>query len=286
MNKVECSVIIVNWNVKDLVVKTVEAALNQTDVNLEVIVVDNNSSDESVKALQDKFANKIKLIASNTNLGFAKANNKAVAVANGEYLLILNPDCFLNEHSLSLALKRYKQNDCGVLGFRLFNADGSQQLSIRNFPDLISILLFCFRINHWPKLFSYFSNYFQLNFNYNKEQFVEQVMGACFLIKTELFKKLNGFDEKFYIWFEEVDLCKRVTNLGYKNLYFPEAQAIHVGGQSFNQANNCRKSKIFYNSLLYYSQKHFSNNLKPLLFVSCKLSIVFGCIISLWKKKS
>lgn len=284
MSTVDCSIIIVNWNVKDLVIKTITAALKQTDVVTEIIVVDNDSHDGSVEALKTIFGDKIKLIESKENLGFAKANNLAAKQAVGEYLLILNPDCFLHEHALTPAINRLKGDNNGILGFRLLNEDGSQQLSIRKFPRVIDVFLFCLRLNHWPRLFSYFSNYFQLNFDYAKEQSVEQVMGACFLIKNSLFKQLNGFDEGFYIWFEEVDLCQRVHNLGYKNLYFPQAQATHVGGQSFGQASTCRKSRIFYNSLYYYSKKHFNLFLQPIIFIGCKLSIYLGCILALWKK--
>lgn len=286
MSTVDCSIIIVNWNVKDLVIKTISHVLEQTNVNTEIIVVDNASSDGSVQAIQQAFPEQVKLIASPVNLGFAKANNLGAQQASGDYLLILNPDCYLNEGSLNLALQSIKNNQVDILGFRLFNADGSQQLSVRNFPRLKDIFLFCLRINHWQKIFSIFSNYFQLNFDYNKSQPVEQVMGACFLIKTELFKQLKGFDEKFFIWFEEVDLCKRVKDLNKTIYYDKDCTAVHVGGQSFHQASGCYKSKIFYNSLYYYTTKHFSLVFKPIFFIICKLAILPGCFYSLWKKKA
>lgn len=278
-----CSIVIVNWNVKELVVKTITAVLAQTDVDCEIIVVDNASTDGSVSALKEIFADKIKLIASDKNLGFAKANNLAVSQATGEYLLILNPDCYLHDQALATGINEMSQLNAGILGFRLFNADGSQQLSIRNFPNVLDIFLFIFRLNHWPKVFSYFSNYFQLNFDYNKTQPVEQVMGACFLIKRDLFNRLHGFDERFYIWFEEVDLCKRVNNLTQTIFYSTNACATHVGGQSFSQAKGCRKSKIFFTSLYYYSKKHFNLFWQPFIFIGCKLSSLLGCLVNLWK---
>ena len=285
MSQIDCSVLIVNWNVKDLVIKTITEVLKQTNVTTEIIVVDNDSNDGSAEALKKMFGDKIKLIASKRNLGFAKANNTASRQAHGEYLLILNPDCYLQPGSLKTGLDYIKDSGAGIVGFRLFNYDGSQQLSIRNFLRIKDVFLFCLRFNHWPKLFSKFSNYFQLNFNYEKCQQVEQVMGACFLIKRELFNQLEGFDKNFFIWFEEVDLCKRVYDLGYKINYCTDAKATHVGGQSFDRANGCKKSKIFYNSLNYYTKKHFKYFWQPIFFISCKLAIIPGCLYSLWKRK-
>lgn len=285
MTKFDCSVIIVNWNVKPLLISTIEHVLDQTDVNCQIIVVDNASSDNSVTALKERFADRVTVIASPVNLGFAKANNLAVSQANSDFLLILNPDCYLNKNSLKLALESINHNQVDILGFRLFNHDGSQQLSIRKFPRIKDVILFCLRLNHWQSFYSVFSDYFQLKFNYDLSQPVEQVMGACFLIKTSLYKQLNGFDEKFFIWFEEVDLCYRSHKLNKKIYYDKNCSAVHIGGQSFGQASGCHKSKLFYNSLYYYSSKHFSSMLKPLFFTLCQLAILPGCFYGLWKKK-
>jgi GT2 family glycosyltransferase len=280
----ECSIIIVNWNVKDLLIKTIGTVIAQTNVNKEIIIIDNGSIDGSVKALKEHFDDKIVIIPSQENLGFARANNLAVKQSKGEYLLFLNPDCYLEDNSLATALSASKHNKDAIVGFRLFNDDASQQLSIRKLPRLKDIFLFCLRFNHWPKLYSLFSDYFQLKFNYNISQPVEQVMGACFLVKKSLFEQLGGFDEKFFIWLEEVDLCKRTLGLNKLIYYEKNARATHIGGQSFNQVSGCEKNKIFFSSLFYYSKKHFSLFYQPFIYLATKISIILGCLFSLWKK--
>ncbi len=256
------SIIIVNWNVKDLLEKcltsiyrSVNSSGNKKDSSFEVFVVDNGSKDESVEMVQKEFP-QVKLIINKENLGFAKANNQAIKQTQSEFILLLNPDTeILQKSSLFKMIDFMKAHpDCGIAGCKLLNTDRTLQLSIRRFPTLISqIIILTKTPNFFPWLVK---EYLGFNNNYQKIQKVDQVMGSFFMIRKKVIEQIGLLDENFWAWFEEVDFCKRAKNIGWKVYYTPEIEIIHHKGQSFNQL--VKKQKVFNKSLLYYFKKHHS----------------------------
>lgn len=247
------SIIIVSWNVKDLLRKclhSIEAFANDA----EVIVVDNASNDGSVEMIQKEFPN-VKLVANTHNVGFAKANNQGVEIATGEYVLFLNPDTELHPESLSKSLEAIKNNPkIGILGCQLHNPDGTIQPSVRRFPTVETILALALKLGKvFPDL-QVLKKYLAADFDYSKSQVVDQVMGAFMLLRPNVIAK-PIFDERYFIWFEEVDLCRRVKAAGYDVYYFADAAITHHGGQSFAQQPVVAKQWLFFKSAAQYLWK-------------------------------
>ncbi len=250
------SIIIVAWNVKDLLRRCL-SSLFQTkqDIDFEVIVVDNASVDGTAKMVEQDFP-QVKLIANHKNKGFAVACRQGVDIAGGDYLLFLNDDTQVFDHTLDKTVNYLKQHPrAGVLGCKILNPDGSLQPSVRKLPTLVDQLVVLSKLhNFFPSLLA---EYLQLDFDYQKSQAVEQVMGAYFLTPRIVWQKLGGFDPNFYLWFEEVDYCARAKQAGFEVVYFSEAAMIHQGGASFGQLKALPEQRIFNRSLLYYAKKHW-----------------------------
>lgn len=257
MTTVELSIIIVNWNTCNLLRQCLKSIYQITEnINFEVFVVDNASSDKSVQMVQNEFP-QVKIIANKKNLGFAKANNQAIKQSQGEYILLLNPDTIVLSNAISKSINFLKNNPkVGILGCKILNPDNTWQPSCRTFPTIISQIVILLKLhNLFPHLIK---KYLMLEMDENKIQEVDQVMGAFFLIKKEVIEKIGYLDDKYWIWFEEVDFCQRAKRAGFKTYYFPEAQIIHYKAQSFNQVLPLKKQWHFNLSLLRYLWKFHS----------------------------
>ena len=251
------SIIIVSWNVRELLEKCLTSIYqNSATIDLEVFVVDNNSQDETVKMVKRQFP-QVNLLAETKNLGFAKANNLALKQAKGEYVLLLNPDTEIFSNTLDQALSFMASHpDCGLLGCQMLYADKTLQPSIRRFPSFWPILIMLLKL---PKLFPHLrslDNYLATDFDYRQEQAVDQVMGAFMLMPKKIIELIGLLDEAFFIWFEEVDFCRRVWSEGYKVYYSPSVTIIHHGGQSFSQQKTVTKQRRFFKSALIYFKKY------------------------------
>jgi hypothetical protein len=265
------SIIIVSWQVKDLLencLRSIYAKL--VDLNFEVIVVDNNSTDGTVEMVRSNFP-QTKILASRNNLGFARANNLGLKNSSGDFVLFLNPDTEFFDSSLTRAINFIAHDKkIGILGARLLNADLTLQPSVRRFPALFDHLIMMFKLHHLFLL----KRYLALDFNYDKTQNVEQVMGALFLVSRQCLNKIGFWDEKYYLWFEEVDFCQRAIGAGFKVVYFAQTEIIHYGGRSFNQEKfNLKKQWIFSLSRLNYIKKHQSVLAYWLIFLLTPISL-------------
>ncbi len=257
MDKPKLSIIIVSWNVKNFLSKCLYSLYEyRKNLNIEVIVVDNNSTDGSVEIIRNKFPDS-KIIANKKNLGFAKANNQGIAVSNADLILLLNPDTEIMEGTLQKMVEFMQKNEkAGIAGCKHLNPDFTFQPSVRRFPNFLIILMLITKI---AKIFPnnrLFLSYLAKDIDNSKNQQVDQVAGSFFLIKKKLIDQIENFDEKFFIWFEEVDMCKRAKNAGWQVWYVAQAQMIHHGGQSFKQQLLIRNQKNFLKSALYYLKKH------------------------------
>lgn len=261
----QTSVIIVSWNVRELLRVCLKALERERRVSqIEVIVVDNASLDNTATLVRQEFP-WVKFIAQPTNLGFAKACNQAAKLATGRYFVFLNPDTevsagFFNDLEREFA----RHARVGILGGHLLRPDGSTQPSVRGLPTPWPMVLETLKLlQRFPWLAP---SYLRLSFNYETSQFVEQVMGACFAVRRETWEQLNGFDERFFVWFEEVDFCKRALTQGYEIWYSAHLILIHQQGQSFNQLTYAKRHRLFTQSLLWYARKHFGLLLWSLLW--------------------
>lgn len=284
----DVSIIIVSWNVRDQLKKCLQSIQQYTlNVNYEIFVVDNNSQDNAADLIQNEFPNVI-LIANKDNRGFASACNQAIKKSQGKYVLLLNPDTELKENSILQMINfMEKRNDCGIAGCKIINFDGSVQPSVRKFPDLVSHIFILLKLHNFFLNLSSIKKYYQTKFNYTKEQVVDQVMGAFYMVKHDLLKKIGFFDELYFIWYEEVDLCKVFKNSGFNTYYNPSTEVLHQKGSSFAQVSPLKKQFIFNRSMLHYFFKHSNIFSYLILFVLNPFSLALAGIVQMigFKKK-
>lgn len=254
----DLSIIIVSWNTRDLLKRCLDSIYQHTrGVHFEIFVIDNNSEDETKDMVEEYKSGNLYLIVNKTNRGFAAANNQGIKKAQGKYILLLNPDTKLKENSFAKMMEFMEtQPLCGICGCHLLNSDASHQNSVRRFPKFLDQALILLKLHHLYDGFSSFKKYIAQGFNYQKSQMVDQVMGACFMIKRELVARIGLLDEKFFIWFEEVDYCKRAYNAGYEIWYYADTELTHHFRQSFKLVMPVKKQRIWNKSLRYYFWKH------------------------------
>jgi GT2 family glycosyltransferase len=255
----DLSVVIVSWKVKDKLKDNLSALFNsQGDFKFEVFVVDNNSEDGSAEMITNDFP-QVHLIANPDNRGFAAANNQAIKLSQGNFILLLNPDMQVESDTLIKILDWTKNNpQATVTGCKLVDGQGEIVKQVRRFPKFFDQLAITLKLPHvFPSIID---KYLYSDFDYTKEAKVDSIRGAFFLINREAYKKISGenlplLDERYFIWFEEVDFCRQVYKLGGEVWYAPVASCLDYVGQSFKQVNRGQTQKYFSDSMIKYFQK-------------------------------
>ncbi len=258
----QISVIIVNYKVKDLLDKALESLFRfNTDIDLDVIVVDNDSNDGSEGMIRLKYP-QVRYIQSGGNLGFAKANNIGYKLSKYEHVLLLNPDTeFIEDGSLKKLIELFDSRvDIGAMACKLLNSDSTLQSSCRRLPTLASQIFVLLKLhNFFPYIIPAIKKYYMLDFDYNSEKKVEQVMGAFLLTTKKVVESVGGLlDEDYWLLFEEVDLCARIKETGLDIIFTPITSIKHHKGESFRQEKILKNQKTFNASLLIYFKKHKS----------------------------
>ncbi|MDI6803206.1 MAG: glycosyltransferase family 2 protein [Bacteroidota bacterium] len=256
------SVVIVNWNTcEDLETCLTSLTDRSGFLNLEIIVVDNASEDDSVQMVRSKFPNAI-LIANQVNLGFAAAVNQGINNARGKYLLILNADIVSNFESIQVLINTLEfRKDVGAVAPRLINLDGSLQRGYyRKLPTLMQILLFYTSLSKFTFKHPYLvKKYLEVYFEENATQFeVEQSPGGCIMIRREVLETVGLMDESFFLFFEDVDWCYRIRKGGWRLLCYNAVSMIHKGGSSFMRLDNSVFYGRFLLSLNQFVDKHYT----------------------------
>jgi GT2 family glycosyltransferase len=239
----------------------------------ELIVVDNDSKDGSVEYLQPLFPD-VRFIQMDSNLGFARANNSAIPYCSGEYVLFLNPDTLIPEDLLKSCLRYFHEHpDTGALGVRMVDGNGNfLPESKRAFPSPMAALN---KLVGLAKLFpgsSFFNRYALGNLDDQQNYAIDVVAGACMMIRSDLLKTLNGFDEQYFLYGEDIDLSYRIQKAGFQNRYFGETTIIHFKGESSRQ-NQWAKTGHFYQAMLVFVSKHFQSSSSKLFTVLLKFAI-------------
>lgn len=254
MSMPDVSIVILNWNTRDLLARCLQSVYETRDrFDVEVIVVDNASSDDSVPATRARFP-QVKMIESRENTGFAKGNNRGVAASSAPFVLLLNSDAFLLPGALRSMLElAHAQPRAGMVGACLLNADGSFQASHTLFPNhwrefLILSGLGRMRHGRW-----YPSRGAQEE---KGPQIVDYVEGACLLARRAAYAEVNGLDESFFMYAEEVDLCYRMRQCGWQVWYQPAAKVTHLGGGS-SQNRRTQREVDLYRSRIHFFRKHY-----------------------------
>ncbi len=280
----DVSIIVVSWRVKNQVLNCLATIFKETkNLTFEIIVIENDSQDGTVEALKSRFP-QVTVIENHKNEGFAKACNQGIYVAKGRYILLLNPDTEIRDNAIyRVATFMEQQPSIGVAGCKILNPDGTLQPSVRRFPDLASHLLILLKIHNFFPHVQSLKKYYCTDFDYHKTSAVDQVMGAFFMISRTCLKIIGLLDEHYFIWYEEVDFCKRAALHSLKTYFYSETYIVHHKAKSFEQRGSLTKQAIFTRSMLYYFLKHepaFSYALLLLLYpISLMLSfltMVFG----------
>jgi len=245
------SVVILNYNVRyflELCLQSVEAALQ--DIASEIIVIDNNSQDGSCEMVVSKFPSVV-LIKNSTNVGFSKANNQAVQRASGEYVCILNPDTVIAEDSFDKLLDfADKKSNLGIIGCRLIDGSGVfLPESKRNIPHLKIAI---------QKILGLSKPYYATHLKEHSIGKVDVLVGAFMLLKRRLYNSLEGFDEDYFMYGEDIDLSYKSLKEGYDNYYYGELSAIHYKGES--TVKDLGYLRRFYGAMKIFYSKHFQTN--------------------------
>ncbi len=251
----DLSIVIVSWNVKDIL-RDCLTSIQKAGVNLdyEVFVVDNNSQDGSADMVLSEFP-VMHLMQNTHNAGCSRAVNRAIKKASGKLILWLNPDMRLKEDTLKNLLDVADKNpQAGVIGARLENEEGEIVPHVRAFPTARNQFPVVSKLS---KIFpSTLDAYLCRDFDYTKPAHVDSIRGSFFAMPRAVIEKIGALDERFFLWFEEVDFCKRAINAGYKVLYHPRIVAVDLVGQSFAQVGTTKKQIMFLSSMRKYFSKH------------------------------
>lgn len=282
----DLSVVIVNWNTRDLLAQCLQSVYETAGgMNLEVWVVDNASTDGSVEMTRRQFP-RVQLIENGENVGFARANNQAMAVSQGRYALLLNSDAVVRPGALQSLCRFMDQNpEAGILGPKLLNPDGSFQASYMDFPTLLDEVLLLTKLFHLfhPPCFPSHSP--------AQSQEISEadwVPGACLMIRQATLKQVGGLDEEFFMYSEEVDWCWRVKQAGWKVFYTPEAEVLHLGGQSIGRVPLHKRARVYGGKVLLF-RKHrgrgYATLFRLVLLFSTMLKVGMWCPVLLTPSK-
>lgn len=271
----DLSIIILSYNTVKLLeecLKSVFVCMEHSNISFEVIVVDNASTDESAKMVQEKFKD-VTLIESKVNLGFSKANNIAVKRSRGKYLLFLNSDIVVQDKAIDKLHTFICQNvDASIVGGKLLNTDKSEQAScgpFYNLPVIFGVLFL--RGDLWGLT----------RYSPDKVKKVGWVSGACLMLERDIYYKIGGFDESIFMYMEEIDLLYRASKKGYRTYFYPDARFVHHGAAS----SKSHRAPIIniYRGLVYFYKKHCSGAelfiLQLMLILKGFLGIMVGVLV-------
>lgn len=261
----DVSVIIVNYNTLELTKNTINSILEKTkNLNYEIILVDNASTDGSVEFFEKEYKNKIIFIKNNENLGFGRANNKGIEIARGKYVFLLNSDTLLINNAIKILFDFMEKNeDCGICGGNLFDKDLKPTHSfLKQLPSLKNELDFL-----WKSMTNIVKSKIskRKDFNYSEKiKRVGYITGADMMIKKSILNKVGLFDKDFFMYFEETELTYRIKKIGYQVISVPMAKIIHLEGKStiFKE----KKIKMFLESKYKYFYKVYGLNTCKLVY--------------------
>ena len=274
------SIIIVSYNVKFFLEQCLHSIINATNnIDAEIIVVDNHSVDNSSGMVKKKFPH-VHLISNTENIGFSKANNQAIRISKGEFVLLLNPDTLVEEDAIRKAMEFIqKDSDIGAVSVQMIDGQGKfLNESKRGIPDFrTSLCKFLGLHKLFPKS-KIFNNYY-LGYKAKDERHeIKILVGAFMFVNKKILDKVGLFDEQFFMYWEDTDLSMRINEKGYKNYYLGDIKMIHYKGES-NKRHTIRFTLRFNRSMIAFVEKHFNKHILflPLIRIATivKVLVVF-----------
>ena len=263
---VDLTVSIVNWNTKDELRECLTTVLSQVDITFEVIVSDNASSDDSVDMIKGEFTDRVTLLQHSQNIGFGAAHNIAIQHSRGRYVFLLNPDSRLLDTNALAEMMRFMDDhkDVGMLGPKIIDPDGTIQFSARRFPSMFAGI---FRHTLFGKLFPqnhFVRDYLMTDWKHNEVADVGWLSGAALFVRRETLAQIGLLDERFFMYCEDVDWCKRAHSADWRVVYFPMTTVSHRIGAASDQ-NPIPMIRQHHRSMLRYFLKYNSSSPRILL---------------------
>jgi hypothetical protein len=276
---IDVSIIIVNFNTHELTCNCIKSVISRAaDINYEIIIVDNASTDDSTEKIKNQFTN-VKLIENIENIGFGRANNVGIRTSESKYVFLLNSDTILVNNAIKMFfefMEQVKNQEVACCGGQLYSHDMSKQLSYCDLPSIKDVAIRCF-INPYEVLKRIFNiSEFPIFSTNNDAQKVGFISGADMFIRREVLKEVGLFDEDFFLYFEETELSYRFKKYGYKSMFLPNAKIKHLCGASINNNKDLDRMKLFRQSELLYFKKCYG----LLAAYLVKLIYVFSGIIN------
>ncbi len=281
---IDISVIVITYNTRlDLLKACFDSVYASKDIDVELIVVDNGKIlglEGLLKAYEGS-----QYVRNEYNVGFAKAVNQGIERSKGEYIVLVNPDVQFDSDIL-LKMKNHldRDTDVEIASCRMHYRSGELQRSIRRFPtfkDQVEIML---KVPHFRKTDAN-SSYLMLDSNLHETQDVDSIMGAFMWMRRSIVERIGGFDPRFFLWFEEVDYCKRAVDAGATIRHYGDIVITHVKGHDFSKIPTFRKQKWMRSSLRKYAFKHFALHEWAFLWLLTPLFILISLIASIIKPK-
>jgi GT2 family glycosyltransferase len=261
----DLTITVASWNTRDPLRACLQSLQDlRGELPFEVIVLDNASGDGSPDVVREEFP-WVTLIASETNTGFGAAHNRAMERGSGRYLLVLNSDAVVAAGTLQGIVEFAERNPkIGVFGPKILNPNGTLQYSCRRFPTIQAAL---FRNTLLGRLFPrnrYTADYLMSEWPHDQPRQVDWVSGAAMVVRREVFEQLGGFDEQFFMYCEDVDLCLRARQAGWETWYVPAGGVTHEIGRSTSQIAN-KAIRMFHHSMWLFYRKHYIHQVAPIL---------------------
>ncbi len=300
---VDVSIIIVNYNTKDLLKICIDSIINNTiDINYEIIVVDNASKDGSCEMLKENYIDSVKLIASKVNGGFAYANNLGIIVSKGRFVFLLNSDTIVLNNAIGKMVKYMDKNgNIGMLGPKLLNKDLSHQTSISAFPTFKREVFHMYKLKNVlkiPLIKSFFVKFggklgskdieqYMKNFQkIDEPEEVQVLVGAALMIRSSIINKIGLLDEQYFMFYEEIDLCYKAHKNNIKKVYYPKCEIIHLIGASSEKLSSITFYERYRSMILYFRKNH--GKLKEIevrinLIIALLLRVIGISVIALFK---
>jgi len=265
MAAVDITVVIVNYNVRPFLNHCLQSIFRAGDgLNVEVIVVDNASTDNSAEMVEQNYPDVI-LLANQENVGFARANNQAFRIAKGEAILILNPDSFVQTDTLRTLFEHLEQTaDIGAIGPKILLPDGRfEPRSMRGFPTPWAAFSYLSGLATLFPRSAFFNRYLLTHLDREKQQEVDALSGCCMMVRRNLLNDLQGFDEDYFMFGEDLDLCYRIQKRGRKIIYDPSTRIVHFKGESTRRSDIDRKFH-FQKAMRLFVAKNLSGNVSKI----------------------
>ena len=271
----DLSIIIVSWNVRDLVLDCL-ASIEDAGLQLayEVILVDNGSEDGTVRAAQMQFPD-VHVIALPRNVGFGAGNNQGLLKMNGRHAVLLNSDTIVLPGGFERCVEYLDQNpDVGVVGPQLLNPDRTKQNCIHNAPTLVSELVSQSLLRRmFPRRYPSKRN------DYSEPLEVEAVLGACLFVRREVVQKVGMIDEDYFFFLEETDWCQRIRDAGWRVMHLPDAFVIHLYGEATKKKVPLRTRIEYYRSRYTFFRKNRGSVTYAALWLMVVLKLLFGSVL-------